>query len=115
MTDMNFRAVTITGILAAHLALFTGLMVVGCDQTPPSAETPLRKPVPVKLSDAPTFGRFAVESHGKFNAGFDNNMREILVLRDTETSNEYLGITGVGVTELRVKKDSDGHKTTKEE
>lgn len=45
--------------------------------------------------------RFSVVSAGWFEAGKEGNMREILIITDNETKQTYMGITGVGVTELR--------------
>lgn len=47
-----------------------------------------------------TSQRFEVYSYGEFNAGYGNNKREILVVKDTKTDVEYLAITGCGTTEL---------------
>lgn len=58
--------------------------------------------------------RFVVERHGMFRAGFDNNNREILIITDTETKKKYLGITGVGVTEMRTESDGNNGTVTRE-
>jgi hypothetical protein len=44
--------------------------------------------------------RFIVESFGYFEAGYADNKREILIIRDSVTGKEYIGITGCGVTEM---------------
>ena len=95
--------------LAAGAALCG--VLVGCDETPKGAER--------AIYDAPqSEGRFTIESHGKFKAGYQSNTREILILTDTKTGRQYLGITGVGVSELvtettvRVSSDGKGHMTT---
>lgn len=48
--------------------------------------------------------RFKVESHGKF----ESNMREreILIITDLDTGKSYLGITGVGISELVTKTET---------
>lgn len=58
--------------------------------SPPAAETQTQ----------PLNPRFKIESYGSFDAGYSNNKREILIVTDTVTGKSYLGITGVGVTEL---------------
>lgn len=62
--------------------------------------SPVAAPVtpPIAVEKAPD--RFKIESQGYFNAGHQNNSREILIITDIKTGKEYLGITGVGVTEL---------------
>lgn len=55
--------------------------------------------------------RFKVERHGKFKAGYEENEREILVITDSTTGRQYIGITGVGVTELHQEKSGDSTVT----
>lgn len=55
--------------------------------------------------------RFKVERHGKFKAGYEANEREILIITDSTTRHQYIGITGVGVTELRSEKSGDSTVT----
>lgn len=57
--------------------------------------------------------RFKVERHGKFKAGYEDNEREILIITDSATERQYIGITGVGVTELHLEKS--GNSTTTRE
>jgi uncharacterized protein YcfL len=64
----------------------------------------------IPVSKTNTSKRFSVESQGGFNAGYSNHEREILIITDTETGKKYLGITGVGVTEM-----FQSGKTTAEE
>lgn len=71
----------------------TGLLLAGCD-IPQQAEVGPRA-IPVEDTT-----RFNVESHGTFNAGYSSHEREILVITDAHTGKKYIGITGVGVTEL---------------
>lgn len=56
--------------------------------------------------------RFVAEFYGEFNGGYQNNIRQIFVIKDNNTSAEYLAITGCGVTELRDIRVRSG-KTTK--
>ena len=58
--------------------------------------------------------RFAVERCGSFQAGYGNNVREILIITDSSTGKKYLAITGTGVTELHTEK-SNNNTVTKEE
>jgi len=87
------------------------LALAGCDEgnLAVDGEKPVEK-LPAHLVEG---SRFRVESQGEFRAGFDDNKREILIITDTKTGKEYLGITGVGISELR--SESDGENThTKE-
>src|SRR5262245_39653768 len=45
-------------------------------------------------------GRFKIESHGIFRAGYQNNEREIMVITDSETGVQYLAVTGCGTTQI---------------
>ncbi len=105
--------------------LFACLLLAGCEPyeesalKKPLAERAPRKATPIAAADASETAdgrkRFTIESHGKFRAGFDNNVREILTITDTKTGATYLGITGVGISELRtesttsVSTDAQGH------
>lgn len=44
--------------------------------------------------------RFSVKSYGKFNAGHNDNIREICIITDSQTKKEYIAVTGCGVTEM---------------
>src|SRR3990172_7825846 len=62
--------------------------------------------------------RFKVETAGKFRAGFENNVREILIISDTATGRKYIGVTGAGgtgprsETEITTSIDADGNVST---
>ncbi len=92
------------------------LLLCGCEpvpQQPSGPPEPETKTVERNASD-----RFTVRSWGKFNAGYSDNVREILTLTDSFTGQEYLCITGVGVTELRkvtVGSGDNKRTVTKEE
>ena len=43
---------------------------------------------------------FTAEFRGEFNGGFQNHIRQIFVLTDTETGRKYLTVTGCGTCEL---------------
>lgn len=84
------------------LLLFLCLALCGCER--PYVEPTNAKGVelpPVAGVEGP---RFQVETQGKFWAGYDNNVREILIITDTKTGEQYLGITGVGISDLRKEK-----------
>ena len=84
----------------------------GCDAPQTTGPQQPRQPTAIDVADVtelePGTPRFKVQSHGKFRAGFDNNVREILLITDLDTGKTYLGITGVGISELR----SESHTTT---
>lgn len=78
---------------------------IGCQAENPR-DVPASGPTNVK--------RFKVESFGEFYGGYGNNRREIFIVTDTETSVQYLAITGCGTTQMR--EEYDGHVyNTKEE
>lgn len=90
------------GLLVAFVTLS------GCTET--------STPVPqIEKSIAPNSAekleRFNVESQGEFYAGYGGNRREILIVTDKTTGQQYLGITGCGVTELHTETRGSG-KTT---
>lgn len=80
-------------------------VVAGCEDTSKYAEpAPAYRPV-IKFTsdDAPPPKRFEVDSYGYFRAGYQSNTREILIIKDKDTGNYYLAITGCGVTELHTE------------
>ncbi len=75
------------------------LLLAGCDDRSSPLDPNVEVfGVPLKQVEG---SRFKVETFGAFNAGFQNGKREILIITDTKTGQSYLGITGVGITELR--------------
>jgi len=90
------------------LLVFTVLLLSGC-QDPEDEIKTAKAAKPVEAPSA-TGARFVIEKHGWFKAGHQDNPREILIITDTKTHKEYLGVTGVGITEL-VKEG----KSTREE
>jgi len=48
---------------------------------------------------------------GTFNAGYGDNVREILILTDNKTGIQYLSVTGCGTTEMRSEKSGKSTKT----
>jgi hypothetical protein len=82
-------------------SLFVPLILfgVGCNPGPPPA-----KDNAVPVFDVPRQqvegARFKIETAGRFRAGYENNEREILIITDSANGRQYIGITGVGVTEL---------------
>jgi hypothetical protein len=69
------------------------LFLCGCEE-----EKIIEKKNAISVEKAPE--RFEVTSYGSFQAGYDNNKREILILKDKNSGKEYLAITGCGVSEL---------------
>jgi hypothetical protein len=92
-------------IIAGIIALFS-FALMSCDRP----DSPKLIVAVAKGAEVTPSARFRVESQGWFEAGHEKNLREILVITDTQTNKQYIGITGVGVTELV----SSG-KTKKEE
>jgi len=58
--------------------------------------------------------RFSAEFHGEFRGGYDNNIRYIFIITDSETKTKYLAITGCGVSELRSEPDGKSYITKEE-
>ena len=75
------------------------LLACGCGGAHHAAEVVPHQPK--QLMVANDTQRFTVMSYGEFRAGFEGNIREIVIVTDTETGHKYIGITGVGITELR--------------
>lgn len=71
------------------------LLLVSCD-------TEISVSSAVKFTPAPTnsITRFEIQSQGTFNAGYNNSSREVLLIKDTKTGQEYFGITDVSLIKL---------------
>lgn len=101
----------------AAMLLGGGMLIVGITagiiygSTPASPKMEVIAPTPEAASEGP---RFKAESVGYFKAGYEKNIREILVLTDRKTGRQYLAVTGCGTTELRkhTETDSDGNAKT---
>lgn len=67
-----------------------------------SCDTEVSVSSAVKFTSAPTNSvtRFEIQSQGTFNAGYNNSSREVLIIKDTKTGQEYLGITDVSLIKL---------------
>ena len=80
-------------ILIAMIAL---LVISGCEESQDSMQRRMAEPIAYKSN-----GRFKVERVGVF---FDtlayNEKRGIYVITDTETNQEFVGVSGVGISEL---------------
>jgi predicted small lipoprotein YifL len=94
----------------AILTIISAAAVValtGCKEDEPTA--PPDPDATVRVDNAPVSqvegARFKVATHGTFQAV--SYTREILVITDTKTGQKFLGITGVGVSELR--RESETH------
>lgn len=59
----------------------------------------------------PTSQRFMVEFAGTFrdDAAYDNK-RRIYILTDKKTNRQYLGVSGVGISEIGATSDGDGNQ-----
>jgi hypothetical protein len=66
----------------------------------------------IKVTRAPELSpRFRIETQGTFDAGNrSGNPREVLIIKDMLTGKEYLGITGVGVSEMHSEGKSGTHE-----
>jgi len=63
---------------------------------------PAAPTIPVQESTLATDGRITVKRVATFRDRFAfNGEREILIITDTKTGKEFIGISGVGVTETR--------------
>lgn len=90
------------------------ILLIGCEPNPNEGEREVYA-APARQAEGGT-PRFRVETCGRFKAGYENAEREILIITDTYSERKYLGITGVGITELQqeVKTDveANGQVTT---
>lgn len=72
------------------------------------------KSTPV-VNDAKDTQRFQVSIVGRFDAGYKDNRRDILILKDTLTEKTYLAVTGCGVTEMIDYSNGGKHRNCNDE
>jgi hypothetical protein len=73
--------------------------VVGCDDKKAPTDVEI-KPRPIPL-EQPSQKRFVIESQGSVEAGYNNCVREVLIITDTKTGRTYLAVTDCGITSLQ--------------
>jgi hypothetical protein len=76
-------------LLTTILAL--GLM--GCDEAPTTNKVDVTPRVASTTNQVEKVEEFVITSKGKFKAGYGNEEREILLIKETATGEEYLAIT----------------------
>lgn len=90
-----------------------GLALCGVAAGEKSCENPAPKTVkvynvPSDVSSPEKLTRFKVERFGSFDAGYTDTKREILVITDNVTHQEYLAVTDVGICSIiKKKRDND--------
>ena len=91
-------------MLATCSIALVGMGNSGCDrvETDKLVVTPKVQP---STNQVETVEQFTVTSKGTFKAGYDDCTREIFILRDNFTGEEYLGVTDC--TLIRRKKAKD--------
>ncbi|MGY2441371.1 hypothetical protein [Pseudomonas sp. SDO52101_S400] len=78
------------------IALLALLAIAGCEPTEDSIQRSKAEPITYKSS-----GRFKVDRVGVFYDALSyNEKRGIYVITDTETNQEFVGVSGVGISEL---------------
>lgn len=79
--------------------LLFAVLITGCDfpQPPPEKWVPLADPVPLETGGH----RINVTFIGKFvdDLAYDN-VRGIYIIKDNDTGKEFVGISGIGISEL---------------
>ena len=70
--------------------------IAGCEESKDSTQLRMAEPITYKSN-----GRFKVERVGVFfdNLAYDDK-RGIYVITDTETNQEFVGVSGIGISEL---------------
>jgi hypothetical protein len=87
-----------------YILIITALAICGCEQTTaPDSSMPgrvVKQQGGSEWVEVVDSGRFTVKTHKRINAGYGNNVRDIMVIHDAETGRDYLAVTGCGTTEL---------------
>jgi hypothetical protein len=77
------------------------MLAAGCDEP--------KERIPVK-SKAELSNQYSLTLMGTFNAGYDNALREVFILKDNQTGVEYLGVTDCAVIRLVNEKRAEAIK-----
>ena len=89
----------------ATIAIISALTLVGCSPEPDTALT---------IAPPNQGTRFTVERVGVIEDDLAyNNRRGIYVLTDRQTDKQYVGMSGVGISELGSHAQSNGKATTR--
>lgn len=75
------------------LPLLATLVLVGCDPQPATEKVELTPKVAQSTNQVEKVELFTITSKGTFKAGYNNEIREILIVKDNRTGVEYLAIT----------------------
>lgn len=75
------------------LAASISLLLVGCDVQPKTEVVELTPPVAPSTNQVEKIIPFTITSKGTFKAGYNSEVREILIVKDNKTGIEYLAIT----------------------
>ena len=98
---------------ACAIIIAASLIIAGCGDPP--HEDPKVKGKEYNEHGHPLIrdnGRFAIEAQTRFRAGFNDNIRDILIITDRKSGHRYLAITGCGITELRQETRRSGKTST---
>lgn len=75
------------------LPLFAAFLLVGCEEQAPTEKVELTPKVAPGTNQVEKVELFTITSKGTFKAGYNNEVREILIVKDNRTGVEYLAIT----------------------
>ena len=75
------------------LPLLAALLLVGCEPQTATEKVEVTPKVAPGTNQIEKVELFTITSKGTFKAGYDNEIREILLIKDNKTGVEYLAIT----------------------
>lgn len=102
-------------VTLALLGIGITVGLTACNKTA-EPSVPIAPQQLIKASDLPpTSQRFGVEFAGTFqdDTAYENK-RRIYILTDKKTNRQYLGVSGVGISEIGATSDGEGNQTKHE-
>jgi tellurite resistance protein len=75
------------------LPLLAALLLVGCEPQTATEKVEVTPKVAPGTNQVEKVELFTITSKGTFKAGYNNEVREILIVKDNRTGVEYLAIT----------------------
>jgi hypothetical protein len=105
---MSIASVVIIGALVVML-----LRGGGCVPEKIEKLDPVATPVQVVDANRTDVTRFKIEHMGSFNAGYQERVRDLMVVTDTKTGAEYLAITDCSIIRLKDEEDEESARAAR--
>lgn len=98
----NIRLILVIEVFAVAV-----LLLAGCVPEPATENIAVSPKVAPSTNQVEKVEQFKVTSKGTFRAGYDDGVREILIIKDNATGEEFLAITDCSlIRRIKAKKEA---------